>query len=106
MQTDAARCERESVLREKIRTEIEREIDARKFEYTDIRRCVVMNVVWFGFGGWVCVIGDPNNADYEWIARHDTGFADNGKPARYSHSNCAYGCGASALRDGLNAILD
>jgi hypothetical protein len=45
----------------------------------------------------VDVVGDPDNAAYEWV------ILRNGQPAE--HSDCAYGSPEVALRDGLIAYL-
>lgn len=79
--------------------EIEQALQAHQFECTNFRRAEVLHVIGVGMGGWVAVIGDRANGNYEWVARHE------GQAPRYSHSNSGYGCPASALRDGLNERL-
>lgn len=65
------------------------------FKYTGA--CHAVKTVSVGLDGRVGVVGDPDNAAYEWVVVS----AD----SVLNHSNCAYGSPEIALRDGLIAAL-
>lgn len=65
------------------------------FKYT--RNETTVNSIHCGMVDAVEVVGDPDNAAYEWVIMR------NGSPAE--HSDCAYGSPEVALRDGLIAYL-
>ena len=68
---------------------------AAKFRYT-VARCTVHSIA-VGMGDHVDIVGDPENAAYEWLIRSPQGVR--------CHSDVAYGSPDVALRDGLSAYL-
>lgn len=63
------------------------------FKYTNNVQVILSIDV--GMQDSVDVIGDPDNASYEWMIRTPKGITE--------HSDCAYGQVSVALRDGLIA---
>ena len=58
---------------------------------------ITVHVIAVGMVDHVVVVGDPDNASYEWLIR-----TPNGERER---SNSNYGSPEAALRDGLTAYL-
>ena len=98
MQTNEARAARYALWMVKIRQEIESKFDKHCFTYVDFERAEVLLVMSAGFGGWVAVIGEPDQGSYEWVSQAEV-------TGDYSASDRGYGCMASALRDRLNEML-
>lgn len=66
-----------------------------KFRYTE-NRATLFDIP--TFAGTVHVVGDPDNAAYEWVIRRNDGSIE--------HSDDAYGAPEIALRDGLVEALN
>lgn len=73
---------------------------ANEFDYIELHDAkILIGPVAFGWSSWVAVIGDPDNASYEWVAQ----VFDRGQHERRM-SNHGWGGTASCLRDALNAL--
>lgn len=81
------------------------ELEPCEFDYIDCNASVPLHVIATGQRGWVAVIGHPEDASYEWVARDDGEYYGDER-VRLKHSNSGYGVSVSALRDGLNSVLD
>lgn len=68
------------------------------FDYTDKAHCEIVYRIPFGMGGRLWVVNQAGDAAYEWIARNEAGS--------WLHSNDGYGDAATALRDGLNMVVE
>lgn len=64
-----------------------------RFRYTENRK--TLHSIPVGMTDLVEVVGDPDNAAYEWLVRTPDGVRE--------HSDVAYGSPEVALRDGLIA---
>lgn len=67
------------------------------FRYTSYEAVVLEVSTGGSFTGAVLVVGDPDNAAYEWVHIEAEGVV--------AHSDAGYGMPAVALRDGLIAAL-
>jgi len=72
----------------------------RGFKYIDIKESVILHFVRVGWCGWLAVIGHPEDASYEWVARDDGEHTGDNRQ-RFMASNRGYGGAVAALRDGL-----
>lgn len=61
-------------------------------QYTDLVK-TLYSIPGDGYEDFVEVVGDPDNASYEWLIRRGDKVLE--------HSNCGYGMASIALRDGL-----
>ncbi|WP_334043645.1 hypothetical protein [Burkholderia ambifaria] len=70
-------------------------IEKLRFKFTGA--CHTVKTISVGLDGRVGVVGDPENAAYEWVVVSANSVKE--------HSDCAYGSPEIALRDGLIAAL-
>lgn len=68
-----------------------------RFSYTPNEGLRTFHTIGVGSQDTVEVVGDGDNASYEWVIRTPSGVAQ--------HSDCGYGMPEVALRDGLIAYL-
>lgn len=76
-----------------------------RFDYIDLADAVVLHSVCIGWHGWIAVIGHPDDASYEWVAKLAGSLTEEPNPSpEYRYSNSGYGGSATCLRDALNAL--
>lgn len=95
----------EHPLANQCRQEISEAFKPRQFVCIDLPRAVIVHAIPLEMRGWICVIGEPSEASYEWIARAQGNFAGTSPPS-YRWSNQGYGSALAALRDALIEMLD
>lgn len=80
-----------------------------RFDGLDLDSAVVLHYFSFGCGGWIAVIGHPEDGSYEWVAKHSGSFVSEDLaeiPSNYSWSNEGWGGSLTCLREGLVAMAD
>lgn len=95
----------EHPLANQCRQEISQVFKRRQFVHIDLPRAVIIHAMPLDMRGWICVIGEPGDGCYEWIARAEGNFAGTSPPS-YRWSNQGYGFALAALRDSLIEMLD
>ena len=77
-------------------------LSSAAFRYLDLARAEIRHSIQVGMNRFVHVIGQSGHGVYEWIVCGESANGD----VIVTHSNFGYGGAATALRDGLNRVLD
>ncbi|WP_437227524.1 hypothetical protein SH661x_000403 [Planctomicrobium sp. SH661] len=83
-----------------VKADVETHLKSSLFDYIDFEAAEVIHALHVGFGGWVAVIGNPENGSYEWVWRSEGG------ERRLLSSNQGWGCPESALREALKVAME
>lgn len=83
--------------------EIWNHLEQRAFRYVDLEEAEVHCICPLGVAGYVCVIGHDDGL-FEWVGKYDE-YVGRDEPPRFAHSDHGWGSVATALREGLVAMV-